>query len=862
MLVLSCLAVAAEQGAAILRIHYYRTQGDYSDWGIHVWGESVNLPRRVTWASPLPPTGVDDGGIFFEIPLQSLNGDVNFILHHGDVRNSPVTVRVNPAANGLDIWQLQDDAHLYTQRPASVVAQSAPAVGEHTTAPSRELEEVAQEIQRNLRNESAERAKVESALKSEYEAKLRVAAEQQYQEAVKRLHAEADARARMDNSLPVPSASAAANALHPPATSWPDTRSSELQAPPWWVPILVFVALGMSGAMIWQQRRNMQMAAALNNALAGKQKTEAQLDDSRLEQQSLRQKMAAMEQRLTTVFTHAADLMAIFSVELGDCYRMIAVNQAFCSQTGHGESSIIGRRSEEVFMQEPARTEILLRLKETVRRGQPVTFEQRVEFPAGLLILESTLTPIFAQAGFCSHLLLASRPKSDLRQTQQPSQSRVQRTANFDVLTGLPNRSLFQQKLNFAVNRIQRQRSPFCLLIINLQSFRSINDRFGFEGGDLYLQTIGQRLNGCVRDSDTVARLGGDEFAILLNEDSDAAAAASVAEKVASAVQRPVIINGEAAKLSVNIGISIFPDDARDANALMHHANTAMRRAKETRDGSYQYYSPQMDQHALEKAALENSLRRAVLHRELHWLFQPIIDLETGHPVGVEALLRWQHPEFGQVMPHQFLPVAETIGLMPSLLEWGLQQLVIDFVPLLTRHPGWRCSVNLSSSQFHDPQLLTTIDLATGPGRIPPQRLTLEITESALLANPALSETVLDGLRNREIRVAIDNFGAGYSSLTAIRRYAIDEIKIDRSFVSGIPGDSNEMAMIQSVVQQARNLELCVVAKGVESEAQQTFLKNCGCDRAQGFLIAVPMPMEELRTRYIPSPVILRRIGA
>lgn len=842
---LACLSFTGGAYAApskIFRIHYYRVQNDYAGWGLHVWGEGIKLPRRVTWTSPLPPSGVSDKGIHFDLPIADPSRPISFVLHRGDVRQAAGEVQITPATQASEIWLIQDDPRLYPQMPASL--QGAESGQPRTLA----------QIEKILRVEAGQRERIENQLRQDYERKLRQAAEQEYQLALKRIQLEVEGRARATiNGTPLPSAAAESAELA-------SDRGSGAERYVWWL----FGVLTLSWLAIaaWQQLRITRLYAELRRDESEIGSLQHRLQDAQNDQEQARQQAITLERRLHTVFTQAADTMAVLSVELGDSFRIIAVNRAFCRQTGLPEGDVINRRLDEIISEESSGSEMTRRVREVVRRCEPVQFEERLEFPSGLLLLDTLLTPIQAQPGFCSHVLLSARVKQDNRSPRE----RWQHYSHFDALTGLANRTQLHQKITHLVQRLQRQHGvAVAVVIVNIDGFRHLNDRFGFEIGDTILQTVAQRMISCVRDTDAVARLGTDEFAILLDEGSTANIAQAVAEKLLANLQRPLPIEGQIIRLAASIGVAVYPEDGTSANNLLKHADAAMRKIKEKGGNAWMPYSSRMKQQGLERLALEANLRRGLLQQEFRLVYQPVISSETGRMAAIEALLRWQHPDFGVILPTQFLPIAESIGCMNTLLEWCLKQLATELPTLWKLDNKMRCALNISLSQYQDPDFLKTMETAVREYHLDPQRITLDINETTLQADMAYSERVLATLIQRGFTIAADDFGLGYAGFSALKQLPINEIKLERGLVNQIPRDNTSVTNVQSMILQAKAMNINVVAKGIEDEAQKAFLQDSGCPCLQGFLISAPIPIDKLAADYrVQQPgnvIALKNLG-
>lgn len=440
---------------------------------------------------------------------------------------------------------------------------------------------------------------------------------------------------------------------------------------------------------------------------------------------------------------------------------------------------------------------------------------------------------------------------------RRQAESHLRFAVNYDRLTGLPNRSQFYQQLNAAVARALRHNGRLAVLFIDLDRFKNINDTLGHDLGDDLLKEVAARLRALVRGSDGVARLGGDEFVVLLESLEHAEDAALVAQKILAALAQPFNLGGRELSLSASIGVSAFPDDGLDSSSLLKNADIALYRAKAQGKNIFQLYSAQMNSHTVERLSLETDLRRALDRQELALHYQPKIELRSGRVLGVEALVRWQHPERGLISPATFIPLAEETGLIGPISEWVLARACAQCRAWLDQGlPPLRMAVNLSAVQLARGDLLRQVAEALEQSGLDPGALELEITESTVMENAARAREVLHQLKARGIGLAIDDFGTGYSSLGYLKRLPIDSVKIDRSFVSGLPADADDAAITQAVIAMAHSLGLRVVAEGVETEAQLAFLRHQGCDEAQGYLLGHPLPAEALADflRRRPAP--------
>jgi diguanylate cyclase (GGDEF)-like protein/PAS domain S-box-containing protein len=422
----------------------------------------------------------------------------------------------------------------------------------------------------------------------------------------------------------------------------------------------------------------------------------------------------------------------------------------------------------------------------------------------------------------------------------------VKFVATHDSLTGLPNRIMFNQRLSHAVTQAERYGRRLAVLFIDLDRFKIINDTLGHESGDALLREVAKRLTANLRAADTVARLGGDEFVVLVEEVSDPQYLAGIAQKLISALSTGFPVHGQEYHVTASIGVSTFPDDGVDLQTLLKNADIAMYRAKEQGRNAFRFYSAQMNVHSMERLTLESSLRRALERHELTLHYQPQVHLRSGDITGMEALVRWQHPELGLVAPDQFIQIAEETGLIVPIGEWVLHtacqaqrtwhEMGIQDVSV---------AVNLSPRQFVHGDLGKEILRALQRTGCPPNRLELEITEGMVMHSPERAVELMNALKDMGVAVAIDDFGTGYSSLAYLKRFPIDSLKIDRSFILDIPGDKGDAAITQAVIAMAHSLGLKVIAEGVETRAQFNFLRKHRCDEMQGYYFSRPLPLEQ-----------------
>jgi diguanylate cyclase (GGDEF)-like protein/PAS domain S-box-containing protein len=443
---------------------------------------------------------------------------------------------------------------------------------------------------------------------------------------------------------------------------------------------------------------------------------------------------------------------------------------------------------------------------------------------------------------------------------RKTAEARISYLATRDPLTELPNRVLFNDRLEQGIVAARRSGQSLAVLFIDLDRFKYINDSLGHQVGDLLLKEVATRMYACIRKGDTLSRLGGDEFVVTLEGLQHAEDAAQVATKIIKALARPFDVAGHTLTTSCSIGIAIFPLDADDDRSLMKNADTAMYHAKEKGRNNYQFFSPDMNVRAVERHNLETALRLAIERQEFVLFYQPQVDIRSGNVVGMEALLRWQHPERGLLEPTTFINVAEESGLIEPIGQWVLRSACQRAKAWQDAgYPSVRIAVNISARQLNKPREfsrgLSRILSSTG---LDPRYLELEMTETLLL-HAEENIAVLHKLGQEGVRIAVDDFGTGYSSLSYLRQLPIDTLKIDRSFVRGIETDAEDAFIIQAVVAMAHSLELQVTAEGVETRGQLEALQRLGCDAYQGYLFSKPVPATEAAMRFLaPRKLDLR----
>ncbi len=430
---------------------------------------------------------------------------------------------------------------------------------------------------------------------------------------------------------------------------------------------------------------------------------------------------------------------------------------------------------------------------------------------------------------------------------RKKAEERLMHLANFDTLTGLPNRMLFHDRLEHALAKASRNSRLVALLFLDLDRFKTINDSLGHSAGDELLKSVASRLLSNAREEDTVARLGGDEFTIILEGIGGGEDASTVARKVLDVMGQPFDLDGHEVFVTTSVGIAIYPLDGDNSDDLLKNADTAMYRAKEQGRNSYRFYTADMNAKAVEHLIMESSMRHALDRNEFELHYQPQVDLHSRELTGFEALLRWRHPELGLLYPNQFMPLAEDTGLIVSIGEWALNHACADLAAWNRQGlPNVRVAVNLSGRQFREEKLVDTVANALRASGLDSNLLEIEITESYLLEDIESAISTLDRLNELGIEISMDDFGTGYSSLSFLKRFPVDSVKIDQSFVRDISTDPDDATIAEAIIVLAKSLRLRVMAEGVENDDQLYFLRTRGCDQGQGFIFSGPIPADKV----------------
>jgi len=522
---------------------------------------------------------------------------------------------------------------------------------------------------------------------------------------------------------------------------------------------------------------------------------------------------------------------------------ILMVNPAFTSITGYSEGEAkgqtpallsSGRHSPEFFQH-------LWKTLEDQRNWQGEIWNRRKDgqsYPAWL-----TITALQDPQGAVTHYVGVFHDITEIKRSEE----KITHQAYHDALTGLPNRLLFNDRLKVALAHAQRKQLGLGVMFMDLDNFKNINDSLGHAVGDRLLQSVARRLSRWVREEDTVARLGGDEFIMLLQGIEDPDYSVHVAQRILESVAEPFRVGDQELFVTASIGITLFPHDGRDLETLVSNADMAMYRAKESGRNSYKLFTPAMNAQVVQRMAMERALRKALERREFRVYYQPKVDLETGGVVGVEALLRWMRPSVGLVGPDEFIPVAEDTGLIVPIGQWVLETACARAKLWHNQgHTDLQMAVNLSPRQFQQRNLVSMVKGILAETGLDPRCLELEITESVIMHSVEEAIVTLQELSELGVQLALDDFGRGYSSLYYLKRFPMNALKIDRSFVSDIAVDPDDASIVNTIISMSRSLKLKVVAEGVETSAQLDFLRQHQCDQMQGFLFSQPIPGQEI----------------
>ncbi len=557
-------------------------------------------------------------------------------------------------------------------------------------------------------------------------------------------------------------------------------------------------------------------------------------------QQARRRRQGDSETRiLSSIAEHATDI--IFITDHNGIIEY--VNPGFEKATGYTRQEAIGQtprlvksgKHDDNFYHE------LWAQVTSGREFRELFINQRKD--CTLFYEEKTITPILDKNKKITHYISTGKDVSERIQGQE----KINYLAHFDTLTGLPNRAQFRQRLIEAMARTRRNEKLLALMFLDLDNFKRINDSLGHDVGDALLKEIAQRLKACVRETDSVSRLGGDEFTVILESVNNVNNAIAIAQKLVHAVVQPIQVGPHTLHVSISIGITLYPLDDADPDQLIKNADMAMYLAKDLGRNGFQFYSAELTTRVKEHVRLESELRLALEREEFVLHYQPIVELKSGIVKSVEALVRWQHPERGLVPPNDFIPALEESGLIMPVTEWVMRKAIEEVsshTPAGVPMPS--LAVNVTAHCFRGNGIAKCTSNLMTSFRDQMGELVIEITESVLMHDSAIIVPLMNALKDLGIKIALDDFGTGQSSLSHLRKYPIDVVKIDRTFVRDIPNSKDDMALVAAIIAMSHGLGKTVVAEGVETEEQLAFLREHHCDSIQGFIYSKPVPIKQL----------------
>jgi diguanylate cyclase (GGDEF)-like protein/PAS domain S-box-containing protein len=523
---------------------------------------------------------------------------------------------------------------------------------------------------------------------------------------------------------------------------------------------------------------------------------------------------------------------------------IVSVNKAYCEMTGYGEAELLGRNPGHLSSGRHDTDFYAAMWQDLTRLGhwQGEIWNRR---KSGELYPQwVTISTVHDERGRPSHYVGVCTDITQIKLSEQ----RLEQLAHYDPLTGLPNRLLAHSRLRHALEQAERQGRMLALLYIDLDRFKTVNDSLGHPAGDELLAAFARRALSRLRESDTLARLGGDEFLLILEDISHPDDAALVAQALLEtlAAQPIVLRSGQELYISASIGLSLYPEDGLDADELIQHADTAMYQSKAQGRHTFRFYTEALTHHAHERLGLELQMRRALQQDEFVLHYQPLVDMARDRTLGVEALLRWQHPQHGLIGPARFIALAEETGLILPIGEWVLRSACRQARRWLDAGLGLVVAVNLSARQFLQRDLVQRVREVLVETGLPASHLELEITESVIMERPEAAIEMLYGLRSLGVQLSIDDFGTGYSSLAYLKRFPIHKLKIDRSFIDSLPVDRSDQAIVRATITMAHTLGIRTLAEGVETDDQLAVLRELRCDYSQGYLFSRALPEDEL----------------
>ncbi|MGB8954001.1 MAG: EAL domain-containing protein [Tumebacillaceae bacterium] len=543
------------------------------------------------------------------------------------------------------------------------------------------------------------------------------------------------------------------------------------------------------------------------------------------------------EQQYMSLFDHNQD--AVYTVDTKGCFR--SSNPACRLVTGYDVDDLQNVKMSELVV--PEYYETTLECFQKTLHGDPQHYEIAIYAKSGERIeLDVKTVPIIVNGEVIGIYGLAK----DIT-AKKAKEDQMRRMAFFDILTDLPNRMMFEEQLQKEIEQARVEGQKLAVMFMDLDRFKMINDTFGHGIGDRLLQAVAERLNSCVQRDHAFARISGDEFTLILPNIAEAEDAIHVAQHILDTLERPFMLEGNELFITTSIGISLYPCDGLDIESLVKNADTAMYRAKEQGRNNYQLYRTAMNEHIIHRVTMETDLRKALERGEFELYYQPQVNVRSRNLIGLEALVRWNHPTRGLVLPSEFIPLAEETGLIVPLGEWVLQTACQQVKHWQSNgFPNMRAAVNLSARQFQRDDLVGTVERVLKETGLDPKCLDLEITESVTMHNVDRAIITLNELKNLGIHISLDDFGTGYSSLSYLKHFPIHMLKIDRSFVRDITTDPDDAAIATSIIAMAHSLKLNVIAEGVETEDHLEYLLQQGCTEMQGYLFSPPLPVAKV----------------
>lgn len=556
-----------------------------------------------------------------------------------------------------------------------------------------------------------------------------------------------------------------------------------------------------------------------------------------VEQRSIKEALKLSEGKYRSLFEHAVDSIFIIDVETR---KIIDANQNAADRLGYTLEELLTMSIDDIYP--PAE---ILRNDEIVRKlheAGHLRFERTHVRKDGTTLQVDVTSSVLQQDGKSVYQSIAR----DVTQ-QKAFERELQRLANYDALTGVANRTLFMDRVAHAIDLAKRTNDSLAVLFLDLDGFKAVNDAFGHERGDTLLQIIAERILECVRRSDTVARLGGDEFAILLEGVKDVSETLPIVQKIIETVAQPFVLQNAEAFITSSVGISFFPTDGEDPDTLIQNADRAMYLSKAEGKNSYRVFTAAMKTQALHRLELGNQLRYAIENQQMSVYYQTVVDSRNNRVLGVEALSRWRHPAHGVLLPDQFIPLAEEMGLILPLTDWVLHTACSQLQTWSGHGTEVRLAINLSDRDLNNVDLVARIERALAETNFPPHLLELELSENTIFRDLEKAQDVLGQLKGLGVRLAIDDFGTGYSTLIQLARFHFDTLKIDRRFALQLTSSTAHAAIVNGIVTIARDLGMDVIAEGVETREQLSVYEAAGCYQVQGWLFSEPAPEEEVK---------------